>query len=121
MSLGTRIQKLLTAQGITQRELAEHLHLSANTVNGYIRNRRCPDCSTLSKIAMYLNTSVDYLLGNTSVHFHPEYSLTPDEGLLLSNYRAINAERRHLLLEISTSLYANNTEACPLFDDEIRK
>ena len=40
MQIGTRIQKLLTEQGISQCRLAHDLHLNPNTINGYIKNRR---------------------------------------------------------------------------------
>ncbi|MBO5070157.1 MAG: helix-turn-helix transcriptional regulator [Roseburia sp.] len=52
---------------ITQRELASALYLAPSTINGYLQSRRLPDCETLVQIALYLDTSVDYLLGTTSV------------------------------------------------------
>lgn len=111
MNLGTRIQQLLTEQGITQRRLAADLHLNPNTVNGYIKNRRCPDCITLSQIARYLGTNVDYLLGNTSIKIYPELTLSEEENLILNNYRSMNEEGKHILKEISAALYARNCAA----------
>lgn len=108
MNLGTRIQQLLTEQGITQRKLAADLHLNPNTVNGYIKNRRCPDCITLSQIARYLGTNVDYLLGNTPVKVYPELSLNREEELLLNHYRSMDQEFKYILLELSAALYARN-------------
>lgn len=111
MHFGTRIQNLLTERGITQRQLAADLHLNPNTVNGYIKHRRFPDCVTLSRIAGYLGTNMDYLLGNTAVKVCPEFSLTEEEILLLNNYRSMDAEHRHMLKELSSALYTHSCTA----------
>lgn len=108
MHFGARIQQLLTEQGITQRKMAADLHLNPNTVNGYIKNRRYPDCITLSQIARYLGTNVDYLLGNTTIKVYPELSLSEKEELLINNYRSMDDEWKHLLEELSFALYARN-------------
>ena len=65
MHLGMRMRRLMQEKHITQRELAAALYLAPSTVNGYIQARRLPDCQTLVQIAVYLNTSTDYLLGIT--------------------------------------------------------
>lgn len=105
MDLGTRIQILLEEKELTQRKLAADLHLNPNTVNGYIKNRRCPDCETLTKIAAYLDTTVDYLLGSSNFKRRFHLPVTEDEGLLLGNYRALNERDKRVLAELSTSLY----------------
>ena len=107
MNLGERIQYLLDEKEITQRELAEKLHLTPNTVNGYIKNRRCPDCATIVQIAQNLDTSSDFLLGNTSCHTFSSSAISPDETLLLNNYRGLNEEYKLILSEISSCLYRN--------------
>ncbi len=105
MHPGIRIHKLLMKKGITQRRMAADLNINPNTVNGYIRQRRLPDCATLLRIAEYLGTSVDYLLGNTVVSAYPELAVSEEEGSLLSNYRALDEERRRILLEMSAFLH----------------
>lgn len=102
---GSRIQALLDEQGISQRKLSADLHLSPNTVNGYIRNRRVPDCITLAQIADYLGTNTDYLLGNTDMRVYPDRSLSSDEYLLLNYYRGLDSTYRNMLLELSVALY----------------
>lgn len=108
MQVGTRIQALLTEQGITQCRLAYDLHLNPNTINGYIKNRRLPDCFTLSQIARYLGTNVDYLLGNTNIKVYPHLSLDEKETQILNHYRSMNQEQRHMFEELSAALYARN-------------
>lgn len=105
---GLRIQKLLDEQGVTQRELAFALHLNPNTVNGYIRNRRLPDCETVSRIADYLGTNTDYLLGNTNLRAYPELALNEQEGLLLSRYRIMPTEHKQILEDIAGTLLKNS-------------
>lgn len=108
MQLGARIQELLTEKGITQRKLAEDLHLNPNTVNGYIRNRRSPDCETASRIAAYLDTSIDYLLGNNCLRRYPAISLSEKENILLSNYRSLDVHDQHVLDQLSVNLCRMN-------------
>lgn len=105
MDLGNRIQNLLDEKDVTQRQLAADLHLNPNTVNGYIKNRRFPDCETIARIAAYLDTTVDYLLGNTNFRHCPHFPVSDREGLLLGNYRALNEHGKQTLEEISSSLY----------------
>ncbi|MCI5873463.1 MAG: helix-turn-helix transcriptional regulator [Clostridiales bacterium] len=109
MQIGTRIQTLLTEQGIPQCRLAYDLHLNPNTINGYIKNRRLPDCFTLSQIAQYLGTNVDYLLGNTNIKVNPHLSLDEKEIQLLNDYRSMNQEQQHILEELSAALYAHGS------------
>lgn len=104
MQLGARIQQLLNEQGITQYKLATDLHLNPSTVNGYIRGRRLPDCLTLSEIARYLGTNVDYLLGNSSLKVYPQLSLNDQEIFLLNNYRSMPSGQKHILEELSYAL-----------------
>lgn len=113
MSLGERIQELLDEKQITQRELAERLHVTPNTINGYIKNRRCPDCATIVQIAQNLDTTSDYLLGNTTLRHVPETATSPGEDILLRNYRGLDDNKKLLLEELSASLYHNQKMGPP--------
>jgi len=48
---------------LLQKELAEELNLTQQTISSYESNKREPDSETLQKIAQYFDVSVDYLLG----------------------------------------------------------
>lgn len=102
--IGSRIQELLTEQGITQYKLATDLHLSPNTVGGYVRNRRIPDCIILARIAAYLGTSMDYLLGNTNQKLPRLESLSDDELCLLSHYRQLTPAHQEALTDMAIAL-----------------
>lgn len=61
--LGSRISELLNKSGMTQRELAEKIGVTAASVHRYINGDRTPEYSTIVKIADILGTTSDYLLG----------------------------------------------------------
>lgn len=108
MLIGSRIQDILRSRGITQKKMSIDLHINYNTLNSYIHNRRLPDCETLLQIAHYLDTNVDYLLGNTPLRSYPEIPLSVEESYLLSNYRSMDCEKQRLFMELSLSFYAHS-------------
>lgn len=65
--IGTILNELLAEKGILQKELAEHIGVTPNTVSYYLSGDRCPDIDKIIEIAKYLNVSTDYLLGITDV------------------------------------------------------
>jgi len=50
---------------ITQREIAEHLHIKQNTYSQYENGQRQLPIEILIDLAKFYNTSTDYLLGLT--------------------------------------------------------
>jgi transcriptional regulator with XRE-family HTH domain len=48
---------------MTQKQLAEYMGISINTLHGWIRYDRVPDSSTAYEMAIALGVSLDYLLG----------------------------------------------------------
>lgn len=59
----TALRKIMKEQNITQTALAKYLEKSAQAVSLYCIGESAPDLETLVKIAVFLNTSTDYLLG----------------------------------------------------------
>lgn len=64
-------------KGLTQKELAERVNLSQQTIGHYEVGRAKPDLETLQKLSEIFNCSVDYLLGRTDVP-NPPASPDPD-------------------------------------------
>lgn len=60
--MGSKIESLRKAKGLTQRELGQLLGVSASTIGMYEQDRRTPRGQTLSKLAKQLNVSVDFLV-----------------------------------------------------------
>jgi len=61
-----RFQDLREDMDLTQRKLADELHISQNTLSQYENGQRQIPISILIKLALYFNTSTDYLLGLTN-------------------------------------------------------
>ena len=57
------IKTIRQKRKITQVDLAKHINVKQETISAYESNKALPSADVLVKIADYLNTSVDYLLG----------------------------------------------------------
>lgn len=57
------LKTLRNERGISQRELAEIVMVSQQSINKYENHKVEPDIDTLIKIADYFNVSLDYLVG----------------------------------------------------------
>ena len=57
-----RLKDLREDRDITQRELAELLHIRQNTYSQYETGQRQLPVDTLIKLALFFNTSADYIL-----------------------------------------------------------
>ena len=66
MNIGSKLRYLIEESNITQRQLADALHISPSALNGYINQGKEPDYATLVRIADYFHTSTDYLLGHSN-------------------------------------------------------
>ena len=105
MNIGTRILILLETEGISRQEFAKRLHISYSTANGYILNRRMPDCEMLRRIADVLNSSSDYLIGRTNLRYDKDLHYSLRESLLIDNFRSLTPDMQELLINISESMY----------------
>lgn len=65
--IGNRLKQLRIEHGILQKDLAEQLNLSQQTISLYESNKRQPDYDTLRTIAESFNVSTDYILGVTNI------------------------------------------------------
>lgn len=110
MNIGTRILNLLEEEGISRREFAQKLHINYSTVNGYILNRRQPDCEMLFRIADILNSSTDYLIGRSNIKFYKDLNYSPKESLLISNFRGLNPDMQDLLITLTETMYQTHRQ-----------
>ncbi len=60
-----RLKELREDKDITQKSIAEFLHIKQNTYSQYENGDRCIPINALIALAEYYNTSVDYILGLT--------------------------------------------------------
>ncbi|MBQ8556132.1 MAG: helix-turn-helix transcriptional regulator [Clostridia bacterium] len=74
--IGQYIQTRRRAAGLTQQQLSERLHITAQSVSNWERGALLPDTATLPDLAMILNTSVDEILGGGSTAWRTGRRLT---------------------------------------------
>lgn len=99
LDIGTQIRNLIEQKGMTQKQLAQELHISTTTLNGYIQNRRQPDARMVMRIASYFKTSMDYIYefkipGEVFAVYCNE-----EERCLIDLYRGMPQELKPLFLD----------------------
>ena len=72
MTLGQKLKELRSLKGLTQKDLADKLHVSFQTVSKWENGENEPDISTLKELATLFNCSVDYLIGSEKEGLTPE-------------------------------------------------
>ncbi len=60
-----RIRDLREDRDLTQKEIAEYLHIKQNTYSQYENGQRQLPVNVLISLAKYYGTSTDYILGLT--------------------------------------------------------
>lgn len=60
---GDRLAELRKDAGLTQRQFAQQMHVSLNTVSGWERGLADPDDETKVLLAKRFGVSMDYLMG----------------------------------------------------------
>ena len=63
--IGKYINRALALRKVSQKELADFLGITANTVSYWCSDSRIPNTQQIIAIAEYLNVTSDYLLGKT--------------------------------------------------------
>jgi len=92
MTLNTeRLVALRDRRKLTNRKISEELVINENTVGRWVRGETQPNSLHLSQLAEALDTSVDYLLGNTD---DPTPALGKKFELSSAEYRLVEAYRR---------------------------
>ncbi len=116
--MGSRLKKLRLESGVLQKDLAEKLNLSQQTISLYESNKRQPDNNTLITLAKFFNVSTDYILGITDIQ-EPINSLIkePETYVLAEKLNTYYAKEDTRILEICDDLY----ELSPESQEEIRK
>ena len=61
-----RIKDLREDADLTQKQIADFLHIKQNTYSQYENGHRQIPIEVLIKLARFYNTSIDYLVGETN-------------------------------------------------------
>ncbi len=99
------LKKLREEKGISQKQLADVVSVSQQSINKYENHNIEPDIDTLIKMADYFETSVDYIIGHSKIRRKIEavssYDLNIEEAKLVENYRTLsNNQRKSIVLII---------------------
>lgn len=65
MTLGQKLKLLRSRKGLTQKDLAEKLNVSFQTVSKWENNENEPDLTTIKQLAAFFDCSIDYLLSES--------------------------------------------------------
>lgn len=90
---GRFVAEMRRERGLTQRELAQQLHVSDKAVSKWERGLACPDISVLPQIAEILGVNVDDLLSNPTTdkwHAFKELNRNDVKEMLLLLCRCIS-------------------------------
>ena len=79
MTLGQKIKKLRVEKNLTQKDLADRLYVTFQTVSKWENDENEPDVSTLRELAKVFECSLDYLLSEDEkdIEVEPEPVVVP--------------------------------------------
>ena len=93
------LKKLRDEAVISQKVLADAIGVSQQSVNKYENHNIEPDIGTLIRIADYFDTTVDYLIGHSTVRRRTEEvqlsTLTEQESNLIQHYRTLTSKQKN--------------------------
>lgn len=89
--IGFRIAELRKGAGISQAQLASHLHVCGSTVGMYEQGRRVPGIEILIAISDYFDVSLDYLITGTDRSF----GVTQDEPVEVEMVWCLKVIKKH--------------------------
>lgn len=95
-TLNVRLKELLEKNGMTQRELATTIGCTEAAVSHYLKGDRIPRTSVLTKIALALGTTADYLMEGIPIDSTSELSYA--KKLIARNADQMsNADKKEIL------------------------
>ncbi len=101
------LKHLRQTEGISQKQLAESIGVSQQSINKYENHKIEPDIDTMIALAEYFQTSVDYLVGHTEVRRKIEETATcelnAEELFLVESYRSLSRKRKDSIRSIIDS------------------
>lgn len=103
---GDRLRKRRKKKQLTQKQLADILNLTQSMICEYETGKSVPSLKTLPRLAVALNTSVDYLLGVTDSPQPAAFgdAVTETEKDLLRAYYALPPDKRERAIGVLIGL-----------------
>lgn len=106
------LRVLRESANLSQTQLGDIIGMSQQSINRYENHDTEPDIKTLSLLADYFETSIDYLVGHTDIRRKIEpvqpYDLNEREAALIEGFRQLtNTQRQGVELVIKGFLDPN--------------
>jgi len=102
------LKELRVNAGMSQKQLADAVNVSQQSINKYENHDVEPNIETLVTIAKLFDTSVDYLIGMTNLKRKIEnvqrYDLNDSEKEMVDLYRNLDDENKKIVIELSKRL-----------------
>lgn len=95
------LKKLRTEAGVTQKQLADAISVSQQSINKYENHNIEPDIQTLIQIADFFHTTVDYLVG----HEVQGPKLSAEDSRLLIEYHRLSKQQRQCVRTVIQSYF----------------
>ncbi len=99
MEFGKRLRNIRISKNLTQQQLADALSVTVVAIRNWERGARKPSMELLVSLGLFLNTSLDFLVGlpdlNSSTNFLS--ILSPTERSLLNDYQSLDSYGRKLV------------------------
>ena len=89
------LKSLIEERNLTQKRLAEELHIAVSTLGGYVQGTSEPDFEMLIMFAKYFSVSTDFLLDLPSL---PQTDSRNEENLLRI-FRMLTPEQQNIYIE----------------------
>lgn len=92
------LKLLRERRGISQNTLALAIGVSQQSINKYENHNIEPDIETLVRIADYFDTSVDFVIGHSSIrnaNSVDQGKFSESEQILIENYRTLNDKQKN--------------------------
>lgn len=123
MGTGYNISTARAKAGMTQKELADALNVTQQTIYYYESGDRDIKGSTLVKMSKVLGCTVSYLLGLSDNEHERAFEVTPrtlesDEQELVRLYRKCDQEWKHYVLQAAHIAAEQTKHGYSYFDEE---
>lgn len=103
-----RLKSLRNSRKISQKDFAQALKVSQQTVAGWESGRTEPSNTALKDIADYFNVTTDYLLGRETIKAP---ALSDEQTTVLKGFDSLNSAGRNLLVAVLNSLRVSHAAA----------
>lgn len=98
------LKLLREKSNLSQKQLADVVKVSQQSINKYENHDVEPNIETLSLMANFFNTSIDYIVGRAENENSSEdgkiFNLNKDEEALILSFRKLKNEDKDLTMQI---------------------